>query len=322
MNILFLTHHYPNYVPDLLLHGLRKLFGEKVVDYPRKDCLYNGILGLVTCPEDQLCPNWFPTNDRQIDRDDISVKISKGYFKYIICDIRAILFPEGIRSLISQWPSGLVIIDGEDNPSKILPGPYVICRRETDGTDFSIPLPMALPEEIFKWITSYKNNDKKYSIGFLGCIGHFSEDRKNIVETIAKHYPDSLLHATLIPSETNPNPTGRFGRDEYYRNLQKCKLVLTLHGAGYDTFRFWENTACNAVHISQKMPLLIPYDFENGKNILSFSNIEELRRLIDNVLEDKIESQRIIQEGHQQLINFHLTTKRAAYLLDRLGKIF
>ena len=50
MKILFLTHPYPNYVPDLLLHGLRKLLGPDVIDFPRKDCLYDGILGVGRLP--------------------------------------------------------------------------------------------------------------------------------------------------------------------------------------------------------------------------------------------------------------------------------
>ena len=45
MRILFICHPYPNYVPDLLLHGLRKIIGDDVVDFPRKDILYDGILG-------------------------------------------------------------------------------------------------------------------------------------------------------------------------------------------------------------------------------------------------------------------------------------
>ncbi len=61
----------------------------------------------------------------------------------------------------------IVAIDGEDFPVSIKPGPFVICRRETDGTDYSIPLPMALPEEIFNRITSYGDNPKSYSFGFL-----------------------------------------------------------------------------------------------------------------------------------------------------------
>ena len=129
-------------------------------------------------------------------------------------------------------------------------------------------------------------------------------------------------NTSTLPSENNPNPTNRFGRNDYYLNLQKCKIVLTLRGAGYDTFRFWENAACNAVHISQKMPLFIPNDFENSKHIMRFSDIVELRKQLDVILEKYFEAQEIIMEGRNHLVNFHLTTKRAAYILDRLRNIF
>ena len=59
MKLLFLTHPYPNYVPDLLLHGLRKLVGPTVVDYPRKDCVYDGVLGLGVCPPISSAPVGF-----------------------------------------------------------------------------------------------------------------------------------------------------------------------------------------------------------------------------------------------------------------------
>jgi spore maturation protein CgeB len=318
MNILFITHPYPNYVPDLLLHGLRKLLGPQVVDYPRKESLYKGAFMGVS-PDDQLCPSWFPFDNNQIDREDIANKISSNFFKYIVCDVRACSL---LQSIITEWPSGLVLIDGEDFPVKLSPGPYVICRRETDGSDFSIPLPMALPEEIYHWIASYDTVQKEYSIGFLGCVGTFSEERRTIVEAIAQFYPDSLLRTTSVPTEGSPNPAGRMGRNEYYLNLQKCRIVLNLRGAGYDTFRFWENAACNAIHVSQVMPLFIPNNFENNRHILLFKDIKELRTSIDNILEEKINRNQIIQDGRNHLIHYHLTTKRAQYFLDRLEKIF
>lgn len=149
INILFLTHPYPNYVTDLLLHGLRKLFGPQIVDYTRQESLYKGAFMGVS-PDNQLCANWSPSDNNQIDREDIPQKILRGYFKYIICDVRACSF---LQNMLPQWFSGLAHIDGEDYPVKILQDPYVMCRRETDGTEFSIPLPMAMPEEIFSWIT-------------------------------------------------------------------------------------------------------------------------------------------------------------------------
>ena len=317
MNILFITHSYPNYIPDLLLHGLRKLLGPRVVEYPRKDCLYKGVLGLGVCPPDQRCPDWFPRDNGSIDREDIWQKIHKGFFNIIICDVRAL---PALLENVSEWPAGLVIIDGEDSPAKIPPGKYAICRRETDGSDFSIPLPMALPEEILQWISAYDETPKQYSIGFLGST--HDGVRKKVAEMIAQFYPDALLQTSVVPDGNNPSPDGRFARNDYYRSLQKCRLVLSLPGAGYDTFRFWENAACNAVHVCTKMPLFIPNDFKDGTHIFRFDKMDELKRIVDQVLDRTVESDDIIRGARYHLVQFHLTTKRAEYFLDRVTKFF
>jgi hypothetical protein len=317
MKILFLTHSYPNYVPDLLLHGLRKLLGPDVVDFPRKDCLYHGVLGLGVCPPNHLCPGWFPADCGDIDREDIAAKIGKGFFDCIIADWRVVVQQK--LDLDDPLPR-LVIIDGEDSPVSIPPGRYLVCRRETDGSDFSIPLPMALPEEIFNWITRYDDLPKKYSIGFLGST--HDGKRRELVEKLASLYPDSLFSASRVPSENNPFPEGRFGRDEYYQELQKCRLVLSLPGAGYDTFRFWENAACNAIHLAQRFPLFIPNGFKDNHSIVRFTSVDQLRRSIDRIACETGYSKELIINGRLNLTRYHLTISRARYLIDRIHQAY
>ncbi len=317
MNILLITHSYPNYVPDLLLHGLRKLVGPTVVDYPRKDCLYEGVLGLGVCPDGQRCPNWFPDDKGRIDRGDIWSKVKGDYFDLVVCDVRAL---QTLTRHLDQWPRHTVIIDGEDQPQAVAPGPYVICRRETDGTDFSIPLPMALPKEIFNWIIRYDNLPKQHSIGFLGST--HDDGRKHLVEVLSHHYPDALFQATRVPSNHQSLPEGRLGRDAYYRKLQQCQMVLSLAGAGNDTFRFWENAACNAVHVAARFTLFIPDDFKDNREIIRFAKIDGLRRRIDGLLNRKEEADELICYGRHKLVNTHLTTHRAKYFLDRVQGAF
>jgi len=317
MKILFVTHPYPNYVPDLLLHGLRKLLGPQVVDFPRKDCIYNGVLGLGVCPDDQRCPGWFPADDGQVDRAEIRIKLARDFFDWVVCDLRALPY---LREQMRNLPGRMVIIDGEDQPQKIAPGPYVVCRRETDGSDYSIPLPMALPQEVFEWIVRYDNRPKNFMIGFLGST--HDDSRKKLVETLGRYYPRSLFQATAIPTGDQPVPQGRMGRDEYYRLLQQCRFVLTLAGAGYDTFRFWENAACNAIHIAARMPLFIPDDFRDDQCILRFETVDELRRNIDGCLAEEQRAQELICNGRYRLYTKHLTTHRAEYFLNRVQKAF
>ena len=315
MKILFVTHPYPNYMPDLLLHGLRKLLGDDVVDFPKKECLYQGVLGLGVCPPDQLCPGWFPQDSGRIDREEIDKKINRRFFDLIICDARAEQF---IKSRISVLPSQMAILDGEDTPGYIPAGRHVICRRETDGSDFSVPLPMALPEEILQWISSYDSVPKQYSIGFLGCASHGR--RPEIIKKLQQLYPDSLFQASAIPSDADPSPAGRLSRDEYYQNLQKCRIVLSMCGAGFDTFRFWEHAACNAIHFAERMPLFIPNNFRDGKHIVKFEKFVELRKSIDHILEKDRVCDQMKQNSRHHLVNYHLTTERAKYFLDRVKR--
>jgi hypothetical protein len=317
LNILFITHPYPNYVPDLLLHGLRKLLGPAVVDFPRKDCLYEGVLGLGVCPDDQRSPGWFPDDNGSIDRDDIVPKIRRRVFDLILCDIRAAEF---IRRELKQVPDRLVLIDGEDKALFIPPGPYIVCRRETDGSDYSIPLPMALPEEILLWISSYDRVPKRYSIGFLGSTA--GDERRKMTEALASLYPDTLFSATNVPSCDNPKPSGRLGRDEYYRAIQSCCILLSLPGAGYDTFRFWENAACSGLHLAFRSPLFIPNAFKEGEQLFRFSGFDELRAVLDAALEQRIDLARIMESARRHLTEGHLTIHRAKYLLEKAALAF
>jgi hypothetical protein len=318
MNILFLTHPYPNFVPDLLLHGLRKLFGPTVVDFPRKDSLYKGKLTGFS-PQGQENRPLFPFDGEKIDRTDIPRKIKTGFFHYIICDFRAL---SPFLQTVLEIPQRLVIVDGEDTPQRIPPGPYVFCQRETDGSRYSIPLPMALPEEVMNWIQSYDHHPKEYSVGFLASFTPAYEERKVIAEHLSRWYGDCLLNVCSVPKAGEQAPKGWLPRDRYYAEIQKCRVLLTVRGAGYDTFRFWENAACNAVHVVQAMPLYIPNDFQEGVHLFRFRSLDELRRIVDALLEGKTDEAAMIRKNREHLTRFHTTQARAAYLLERLKEIW
>jgi hypothetical protein len=317
MKILFLTSPFPNFVPDLLLHGLRKLMDSEVIDFPRKDSLYKGDL-VGFSPAGQCNHPFFPQDENRIDRTDIPRKIASGYFRYVICDLR--IFPRFLQT-IHEIPKGCVVVDGEDQPQTVPLGPYVVCRRETDGSDFSIPLPISLPEEVMDWIQSYDSNPKEYSVGFLGSFDERYRERKEIAEAVSKWYEDCLFNVCAVPPPNGETPDGWVSRDLYYSNLQKCRVLLNVRGAGYDTFRFWENAACNAVQVSQEMPLYIPNAFEHGIHLLRFSCLTNLRKNIDQVLEEKIDTPKMIRESRDHLLKYHTSQARALYLLDRLEKI-
>jgi len=319
MNILFLTHSYPNYVPDLLLHGLRKILGDHVVDYPRKDCLYEGVLGLGVCPPEQRSARWFP-DDSTVDRHDIKSKLVNGYFDYIVMDIRSVT---GAGELLQGARyKGLAIVDGEDLPTTINPGAFLYFQRETSGMDNSIPLPMAMPEEILEQISQFDQVEKEYSIGFVGSLSDDNGYRKSIVEILQRHYPDGYFRLSEVASETNPVPDGRLSKLEYYRAMQKCKVLITLRGTGYDTFRYWEHAACNSVNLVEAMPILIPDTFSDNEDCCIFANTDEMKMKIDKVLQSEDLAVKLRSNCRQRLTQYHLTSNRAEYFLSKLQSVY
>ena len=137
---------------------------------------------------------------------------------------------------------------------------------------------MALPEEILRWIIKYDDMPKRYSIGFIGSAT--ADDQRNaLVASLSRYYPDAILGTTEIPSANTPQPNGRLSRDRYYKTLQQCRVVLSLPGAGFDTFRFWEHAACNALHVAPRVPLFIPNPFQEGEEICHYNGTaDDLRR--------------------------------------------
>ena len=99
-------------------------------------------------------------------------------------------------------------------------------------------------------------------------------------------------------------------------------MVFSLPGAGLDTFRFWENAACNAVHVSTWNSLFIPDDFKNHREIIRFEKLDDLWRCIDAVLNAPQAVSELVQEGRLKLMKHHMTTHRAAYFLNCITKAF
>jgi len=309
MKVLVLCHHHPNYVPDLLLHGLRKLLGDDVVDVPRKDILYRGLCGQYHLdPVPDLLPP-----DSGIDRTDIVGKVKARHFDLVLCDVRAL---DEQRELLQANPRPLAVIDGEDGRSPIPAGPYAVLRRETDGSDSSIPLPMAMPSEVLDWIDRHADAPKTHSIGFLGSRSDQTPDRYGLLDELARRFPDALIGAWEMKA-------GNWrGRDAYYAGLQSCRAVLTLPGVGNDTFRYWEHAACNAAHVAKRMPLLIPNDFRESSEILRFSDLDELVRVVERVLGDEEQWPYYAYRSRSWLRAHHTTERRAQQTLDRLTAAF
>ena len=118
MNILMTkSWEAPEYLDDGLLHGLRRLFGDRVVDYPRMWHMYADSFGPGKVDQTTIVGRGYTLygmmDDSTVDRTDIEQKIRNQYFDLIIMHS---WYPSLLMNLILETTPvrRIVWIDGRD----------------------------------------------------------------------------------------------------------------------------------------------------------------------------------------------------------------
>jgi len=201
-----------DYMHDIVLHGLREIYGNSVIDYPGVWYMYRDEVKRRNYDISNLWGKGFTlynllSNYQQIDRTDIENKIKTNYFDFIIfgsIDKAQLFFDKSINS-----KSKIIFVDGNDSPfiNKQITGKGVYFKRELISG----------------------NIKNVYSI-------NFAIPKEKIVHTINPK-PLNIL-APLIP--------GRYStyiyenEQDYYQSYQNSVFALTYKKMGWDTLRHYE----------------------------------------------------------------------------------
>ena len=217
MKILYLhpnnNNHqfYNDYMSDLLLHGLRDLIGEDIIDYPGCWYLYNDEIKIRNYNNQRFWGKGFTiknilNNYNSIDRENINQKIKNKYFDLIIYGSirRSNLFLDDVI----RYNNKFIFIDGEDD--NFIESKYsnlgLYFKRELISKQTKIlPINFAIP-------------------------------KSKIISKIDEQ-PKSLL-APLIPGRLKTYTYE--DENSYYEMYKKSIFALTYKKAGWDCLRHYE----------------------------------------------------------------------------------
>jgi hypothetical protein len=219
MKILYLSKFdLPDFMNDMVFHGLRSLFGSDVIDYNEAWYMYDDFRKYWS---DRIpgrgteYGRGFTLYGRlpklTIDRTDIENKIKTKYFNKIIYGSVTRNFDHW--NLVHRYynPSDIIFIDGEDNQQWIQP-------LVTQGTYYK--------RELVPLVDEYKN----YIMPINFCI-----PKELIVNEVPKKEKD---YATIIPGDkltyiyTEEKP--------YYEDYKKSYFGVTCKKGGWDCLRHYE----------------------------------------------------------------------------------
>lgn len=223
MNILLTRQPLQSdYSGDMVFHGLKKLFGNTVVDAPRHWYMYKKEFGDGKYPIQSMYGRGFTSvgllddEEDKVDRTDISSKIRNHFFDLVVL-ARVDQGSEYQEEIMKHYkPHEIVVLDGQD-PSiihKSFIGKSLYFKRELRkyyyGTDRVFPLSFAFPREKLQ----------------------------------------TPMNKTRIFSHVDPRDRNTYihwDESSYYKDYNTSLFGVTMKKQGWDCLRHYEIIGCNSV---------------------------------------------------------------------------
>ena len=320
LRILFLTESREDYLADSLLHGLITL-GLDVVDYPRKDILYNGYQKCTfqSQPVGGVRGHGFTLYgllpNRQVDRRFVIQRLEAGCFDLVV--IGQIWRQWGqlldLAPLLQSVP--IVLLDGDDDirlfhrsrtrvrrygwqPFPIRSGRCFYFKRELQWESRQavpcriLPVSFSIPTEKIK---------------------HINIEAKE--QRIASHCVDPEVASALGLHTTYAFAS----EDDYYHNLASSRFAVTTKRGGWDCLRHYEIAAAGALpcvrQLEAKPASCAPHGLQAGVNCVSYANWSDLQNQF-NLLEADLDHYKRLLHASREWVLQNTTIASAQRLLD------
>ena len=312
--------HINDFMSDLLLHGLRQLYGSEVIDYPGCWYMYSDEITNRKYDINKIWGKGFTINKtlnnyNSIDRTDIKKKIQEKYFDLVIYS--SVRRSDQFLDDVIKYNNKVIFIDGEDDniiDERYTKSGLYFKRELLEKKNNVIPISFAIPKEkILKTInenpanllaplvpgrldTYIYDNEKTYYDMYSNSI--FAITNKKLGWDCLRHY--EILMNGCIPLFFNIKNCPK----QTLTTLPKNKLINI-----YDKF-------------NKILQLYFPFNIYKKK----FLSIDKVISYIPNIFKDKsaslfLDKNSEILDIKNELLSYtqqYLTTQHLAkYVLDK-----
>ena len=343
-HILFLTDDREDYLADSLLHGLISLGTHEVIDFPKKEVLYQG-----SFTEDQrhrLYGNGFTLygllQQRRVDRTLIWKRLETGWCDLVILGNiwRQFGLLNQLTKSLEHQQTRLIILDGDDDPRH-----YSVSATRLKEHGLRLPSRHARP--IAKLKTFKRELDANQPQHWHELILP-PQLRPRIRDLLGKacdvpipcsfsipaqwiRTPDLKRKKNLLPTHiVDQEVREYFGKGQtaypfinqqaYFDDLAAARYGITTKRAGWDCLRHYEIAAAGSVvcfrDLDQKPPLCAPHGL-TSTNCIIYDSATTLKRKLEALSEQHYAD---LLEASHDWIHQNTTTQAATRLLDEAWK--
>jgi len=287
MNILFLNTGIPNYGPDSIYIGLKRL-GHIVEDRPRKKSLHSNTatyrFGTEVCGDFGMSV---------VDKPDL-----------IFCGTRW-------KEPISE---PFIVYDGRDKgkiDDRLYQSAFLYFKRDFIEEYKSLPKVRPLPQGIVQNQNSFGIPSSKREIDVSFTL--FPHRHVPIRGKILEFFKSIKGIKTF---------SGFQSFSEYQKILDMSKISISLRGVAWDTYRYWEIVHHGAILCSEYLPITILNNSEDEAIFFDSDNPADLEEKLRYYLSDLDRLDRMQAKAWEKFVKFHTAKARAKYVLQEVEKYY
>ncbi len=308
--VLYLLHPRPHYGIDVLFDGLCACLGdENLVEYPWKATLHGG-----ETPEHRHYPCRFNRQGRDTTLESICSALREKAFDFILFgDVEGSLPTVDVQAILNaRGDCPVFLMDGLDEMGNFrnrvqqrlgLPEFAGYFKREMHrcvayGPN-TWPMPFAYSED-------------------LGLQAPVGERPHDFFWAGHRRFGMRRLYLETLESRYGWNLNAQYDQAAYQARIRDSRIGLNCFGMGFDTVRYWELPAQGCMLLSDRLPIHIPHNFEDGVHAAFFGDLEELLEKADYYLNRPEEAKAVAEAGRRHFLQYHTNRARASQLLGRV----
>lgn len=311
--MLMITHPRPHYGLDILYDGLCALCGdENVVEFPWKGTLHG-----VKRKAQANYPCSLNRAGEPLELDQLLTELREGRFDFVLYGDLECSLEQPVARQIAEAARDvpLIVLDAQDHPlDRHRPIADFLGRDDirayfkremlacVDYPPNTFPFPFAFLDER---VPQEVPEDRDLDVFWAG-------NRQSGLRRLYLEHIERILGVSLA-REYEP--------EEYRTALLRSRIGINIFGWGYDTVRYWELPAHGCMLLSERLPIRIPHNFEDGVSAVFFDDTQELEEKLKYYLAHPGETAAIARAGRDHLLRHHTASARARQVLGWIQQV-